>query len=348
MKRITLLTLLVLLSATLTNAAVYIPDPNLKAAIKTELGITYDPNVADMHNLTYLDANSLAITDLTGLETAINLHSLYVHNNLITTLVPLTGLTKMEYLQLSENPNLENLNPLINMADLWSLWAHNCDIADMNVVSNFTELGSLNLALNRISDMSNVAGLTELLYLNLHDNLIQDINSLAAVNKLKYLYLSFNPSIPDISVLSDMNDLVQIGLMDVNLVDISPLTDLNEVEYLWLALNNIEDINDLTSYTNLITLSLSYNPFSHISWCYYLREIEENNPAANLYTAPNITDIIYTESTTPDDMRIFSEQWLNTGCNTNNAFCGCADLDESADVDFYDYVIFADWWIGEF
>ena len=51
---------------------VYIPDPALKQAIKDQLGITHDPNEADMLTLTYLPASGRGIVKLNGLETAPN------------------------------------------------------------------------------------------------------------------------------------------------------------------------------------------------------------------------------------------------------------------------------------
>ena len=68
----------------LAEEPVYIPDPNLKAAIEKKLGIS-DPNAADMLALTELEAVNCSIIDLTGLEYATNIHTLYLlalRNNL--------------------------------------------------------------------------------------------------------------------------------------------------------------------------------------------------------------------------------------------------------------------------
>ena len=41
----------------------------------------------------------------------------------------------------------------------------------------------------------------------------------------------------------------------------------------------------------------------------------------------------------------FAEQWLETDCNDLNDWCGGADLEPDADVDFVDYSIFANYWL---
>ena len=72
--------LLIFLSIPSTSAAqtVNIPDPNLRAAIAAELGkASGDPiTTSDMAALTSLTARESNISDLTGLEHAINLTSL--------------------------------------------------------------------------------------------------------------------------------------------------------------------------------------------------------------------------------------------------------------------------------
>ena len=81
----------ILLSATILLCAlsaraeepVNIPDPALKAAIEAQLGIP-NPTPSDMLGLANLDASVRGITDLTGLEYAINLRTLNLTGNSIT------------------------------------------------------------------------------------------------------------------------------------------------------------------------------------------------------------------------------------------------------------------------
>ncbi len=82
---------------------VYFADANLKAAVEAGLGIS-DPTAEDMLNLTYLDAGQRSITDLTGLEYAVNLSTLLLQNNRLTNLpLEIGNLSHLNYLYLSNN-----------------------------------------------------------------------------------------------------------------------------------------------------------------------------------------------------------------------------------------------------
>ncbi len=350
MKRIFIF-LLVLAAVDISQAVIVsFDDPNLRIAVMNKLSLNPNdynlPTDVNMLKLTYLDANHHGISNLNGLNYATNLTALYLQDNNITNLTPLSGLKKMQYLSLWDNNDVNNLAPLADMNNLLSFWAHHCKIKDINVVSKFTKLQSLHLGYNLVSDVNAIRGLTPLLYLNLSHNHVTDINSLENLTNLIYLYLSYN-NIPDINAVSGMNKLVEVGLTDVNLIDISPLADVNKIKYVWLGYNKITDIYALTKDVNFITLNLSFNRMDFQSWCVYLRQIKKNNPTASIYTSPATGDFINTDSTDVNDLRIFAEKWLSTPCNTNNAYCNCADSTESGRVNFDDFVDFADVWMEQ-
>lgn len=85
---------------------VNMPDPNLKNAVCSALGKNpSDPLTRDdLALLTTLSAAGKGISDLTGLEWAVNLTSADLRNNNITSTAPLAGLTKLTILQLDGNP----------------------------------------------------------------------------------------------------------------------------------------------------------------------------------------------------------------------------------------------------
>ncbi len=135
-----------ILSAVVNAQPVHFDDPQLKAAVEAWLGVT-DPNPAQMLNLTQLDAPGQDITDLTGLEYALNLWYLRLYNNQVSDLSPLAGLTKLRMLFLDEN-QVSNVSPLAGL----------------------TNLESLDLIYNQVSDISPLVGLTKLFSLNLGYN----------------------------------------------------------------------------------------------------------------------------------------------------------------------------------
>ena len=85
---------------------VFIPDAALRAAINASLGRGAMDNIdrAELAGLTDLDAANMGISDLTGLEWAINLISVDLRNNNITSTTPLDDLALLTDLQLDGNP----------------------------------------------------------------------------------------------------------------------------------------------------------------------------------------------------------------------------------------------------
>ena len=84
---------------------VSIPDANLAAVVRETLGLPSGSAVRqlDMLKLRGLEASGLVITDLTGLEHAVNLQELILEENHIRDLTPLAGLTILETLRLNAN-----------------------------------------------------------------------------------------------------------------------------------------------------------------------------------------------------------------------------------------------------
>ena len=88
------------------NVPVDIPDPNLRAAIKGELGKAPGTPIMlwDMQTLTRLVAETDGLQDLTGLEFATNLTTLYLSGNDISDVTPLAQLKNLKHLHLYNNP----------------------------------------------------------------------------------------------------------------------------------------------------------------------------------------------------------------------------------------------------
>ena len=149
---------------------VNIPDPNLRDAIRTELGINAPVITrADMLQLTGINAERSDIADLTGLEHALNLKWLILSGNRISNLDPLAGLTQLEYIALPGN-----------------------EVSDISALVNLLRLNRLLLDGNQISDLSPLANLRRLTYLTIHGNLITDVRPLAGLHNLEHLTLEYN------------------------------------------------------------------------------------------------------------------------------------------------------------
>lgn len=151
-----------------SGETVHFPDAQLTQAIKNQLGIERDIYESDLDRLTVLHAADLGITDLTGLEKAVNLEILYLYFNDISDLTPLAGLTKLVDLDLEDN-NITNIAPLSNLTNLTTLWLANNPVTDIQVVEGLTNLEYLYLHGTGISDIQGLLSLTNLTHITLSD-----------------------------------------------------------------------------------------------------------------------------------------------------------------------------------
>ena len=200
-----------------------IPDPDLRAAIAQALGKAPGDTItrAEMETLVELQAPFRDITDLRGIEFAINLEILYLHLNTITDISPLSSLTNLTYLSIGDN-NISDISPLSSLTNLKTLWLYR----------------------NNISDIFPLITLANLERLSLYDNSISDISPLSSLTNLTLLWL-FGNNISDIFPLITLANLERLSLANNNISDIFPLIALTNLEQLYIQNNNISDIETL-------------------------------------------------------------------------------------------------------
>jgi len=90
----------------INQTLINVPDSNLRSAINAQLGRNFMDNLSrnDLARLTSLNANDMGISDLTGLEWAVNLTTVDLQNNNIVSTTPLDGLASLTMVLLDGNP----------------------------------------------------------------------------------------------------------------------------------------------------------------------------------------------------------------------------------------------------
>ena len=246
--------------------AVSIPDANLAAIVREAVGLDQSDAISShtMLELQGLNAHNRYITDLTGLEHAINLRSLHLEDSSVSDLSVFAGLTQLTWLNLLGNNAISDISPLGGLTQLTRLYLGDNFISDVSALGGLTQLIVLVLWNNAISDISALGGLTQLTKLYLGGNSISDISALAGLTQLTSLYLGSN-SISDISVLAGLTNLEWLILWNNAISDISVLADLTQLTSLDLSGNAISDISALGGLTQLTKLNLSGNAISDIS-----------------------------------------------------------------------------------
>ena len=211
------------ITALLPPEVVSMPDANLAAVVRETLDLTPGDAISqlDMLRLGGLEANDRQITDLTGLEYAVNLKGLLLGDNQISDITPLAESTIIEGLELHYN-NISDISSLADMTNLSDLNLDGNSVSDLSPLTELINLQSFYLANNSVSDLSPLAGLTNLKDLNLYNNSISDLSPLAGLTHLTYLTLVRN-SVSDLSPLAGLTHLEGLDLRDNPISDLSPL-----------------------------------------------------------------------------------------------------------------------------
>ena len=267
------------LPLTATAQVVDIPDPNLRAAIEKALGKAPGTTITatEMATLTRLEARNANISDLTGLEFATNLKSLWLdgeevaagtwrNSNSVSDLSPLAGLTNLTELLLDDN-NITDISPLSGLTNLTNLGLSINNITNILPLVDLTNLEVLGLWRNSVSDLSPLAGLTNLIELYLGANPASDLSPLAGLTNLESLFLDEH-GISNLSALAGLTNLTRLALNNNLISDLSPLAGLTNLRWMRLAGNNISDLSPLVVNTGLgngDTVDVRSNPLNYTS-----------------------------------------------------------------------------------
>ena len=279
------------------DAAVRIPDPNLRAAIAEALGKS--PNapitVEEMEGLGELNVKSRGVQDLMGLQFATNLHdldlrdnqisdlsliasliglrSLNLERNPVSNLSPLENLKNLVFLGLLHTPRISDLSPIAGLINLDNLWFSDGNVSDLSPLAGLINLRRIFTWGNPFSDLSPLAGLTKLRRLDICGARLSDLTPLAGLTGLTDLYLPAN-GISDVSPLAGLTNLKWLNLVDNKISDVSPLTSLTGLTRLTLSHNGISDVSPLAGLINLTWLAVNNNEIADFSPLDGLRESE--------------------------------------------------------------------------
>ena len=211
----------------------------------------------ELTHLTTLDAPSRGISDLRGIEHAMQLETLNLRNNRITDVSPLVGLTLLRRLVLDGNPveNPEILFRLkqagtaitgVEVPDAVFFADANLEAAVRSaarVSSNLPitaekmrTLTRLTAARKGISNLTGIEEATGLETLDLGDNEITDISLLSSLTNLENLDLADN-QIADVTPLSALSRLETLDLRNNDVMDVTPLSTMMHLTYLYLRDN---------------------------------------------------------------------------------------------------------------
>ena len=208
------------------------------------------------------------ISDLSGLEFAVNVRELFLWINSISNVSPLGNLDHLDTLYLQRN-SISNVSPLASLTSLeWLNLSHN-SISDPSPLATLTSLEGIFLNGNPISSFSDVplASFSSLRGLGLSGPWMTDslLASLAADYPLLGTLFLTDGAVTDLTPLANLTSLVELNLGRNSISDLSPLRSLTSIVDLYLDDNSISDLSPLSSLTELSTLDVPGNVISDLS-----------------------------------------------------------------------------------
>ncbi|TVP76420.1 MAG: hypothetical protein EA352_05690 [Gemmatimonadales bacterium] len=258
------------------------PDLQLELAVRSALDLpTGDILPEDLLSLTVLVAFERGISDLRGLEGALNLDFLNLNLNLVQDLTPILELP-ITSLGLFGSP-LSDPSQVSQLTSLVELNIGSTGATSIGFLESLAELQLLGVAGNDLVDLAPLSGLEGLVFLNVADNLVSDLSPLAGLSRLVQLGLGRN-SVQDLNPLSGLLELEAL-FADSNLIlDLSPLQDLGALRALQVAGNLIEDAGPVEAFTQLELLGLNGNQIDHVGPLRNLLQLESVFLAGNSIT----------------------------------------------------------------
>jgi len=259
-----------LCATTSAPAQDWMPDPNLRKAVRQRLSMPMDIPLtpACITQMKSLDIRAMNITNLTGLEHAVNLQTLVAYDNQIQDLRPLANLKEIHYLNLGVN-QISDLFPLAGLVTLEVLGLSGNQIRDLSPLAGLTNLEDLSLDSNPISDLSPLAGLASLKKLSLNNDQITDLSPLAGLANLEDLRV--RNVTEDVFSTLPLSKWMQFGYdetCDLEGVPIPERVENREHPSIFAGLGSIINLPSLSWHENLAyhDVYMSSLPFGRMRW----------------------------------------------------------------------------------
>lgn len=245
-------------------------------------------------------------TDLSVIAALPALTKLTLENCSLSSIANLSGATKLQYLDLSDN-TIRDISALSFMETLTELDLSHNALTNLSSLSTLTTLTKLDVSYNSLASMAPLAGCTALTDLDISNNTIGNLSGVESLVNLACFRAGGN-SLTDVDILADSKNLVELTISNNSLLDISCLSALTNLQYLDFSYNEVTKLpewetscalvhingsynklttlDSLAGYESLNTVIMDYNQIKSVSAladCYFLIRVDVNgNPVKDV------------------------------------------------------------------
>jgi Leucine-rich repeat (LRR) protein len=183
--------------------------------------------------------------------------------NEIISLEPISKLTKIKYLDVSNTP-VDDLMPARNLSNLEYLNCSNTLIEKLDAIRYLTKLQHLDFSNTQVTDLTTLANFTNLTRINLNNTNVSDLTPLKGLQNLKDLDIS-GSQVKTLNAIASLTSLDRLDFSETSLTDVSPLKGLAEIVFLKFEKTPVGNIDPLRNLTKLNLLFIDQTPVSDLS-----------------------------------------------------------------------------------
>lgn len=209
------------------------------------------------------------VTRLLDRTIAYNVNTLYPH---------LKELTNITDVNVSDNKEIFNLDPLSEMSELTYLDCSGTEVTDINPIRNLSKISHLDISNTNVTNITNLKYATNIETLRADSTNINNISVVSSFSKLKNLYMQStdvfdlsplsncsnlfilnvsNTAIDSITALSNLTELYDLNVSYTDVSDLSPLSAADKLHFLNVEGTQVTELSPLSSLTNLNEINCS-------------------------------------------------------------------------------------------
>lgn len=184
-----------------------------------------------------LNLANKGIKDLSGLEifAKYNLEWLYIDNNEIADLTPLSSITSLTKLNASNN-KIQDLSPIQGLVNLETMNLTNNELTDISILGYFNNLKYVYLKNNKISSLSAFINNVTLKELYCAENEIETIDNILKIESLEKFDIRKN------KIKSIINSPINLKYLDISENNVSDVSSLivKKIDYFYYSKQHLE------------------------------------------------------------------------------------------------------------
>ena len=167
----------------------------------------------------------------------------------------LQQVAKTTEINVANNENITNLNPLAELSELRSLNCSGTKVSDINPIRNLNKIKELDISNTKVTDISNLKYANVVQDFKADNTRINDISVVAFFKDLNNLSLA-NTDVNNITPVSRCVNLTTLNLSGTQITDLSPLVNLLKLYDLDIANTPVTNVTPLQGLVNLHFLNV--------------------------------------------------------------------------------------------